>query len=201
MSKKIVIFGIIALVVFGCVLAAGCTTTTNNSVNPASGFISIGTSNGLTALESVTLTLPDVQNNGKKWYSSEREAINAYLKVTSVPTPEPIKNGKLVVPKGAIISASRTSGMKDDYSSSPKFVSTIKLTVNGQDLAWCAASSTAYDTSETEGGDPYKTITLTGANDNGDITMNFTKLGYQTVTSSAAPPANKITKDCTISIS
>jgi len=35
--KKILIIGVIALAVVGCVLAAGCTSTTNNGVNPASG--------------------------------------------------------------------------------------------------------------------------------------------------------------------
>jgi len=35
--KHILLIGAIALVVVGCVLAAGCTSTTNNGVNPASG--------------------------------------------------------------------------------------------------------------------------------------------------------------------
>jgi len=37
--KKILIIGAIALMVVGCVLVAGCTSTTNNGANPESGQV------------------------------------------------------------------------------------------------------------------------------------------------------------------
>jgi len=37
--KHILVAGALVLVVIGCVLAAGCTSTTNNGLNPASGLI------------------------------------------------------------------------------------------------------------------------------------------------------------------
>jgi len=45
--KHLLMIGVIALVVIGCVLAAGCTSTSaNNGTNPASGVIFVGPSGG-----------------------------------------------------------------------------------------------------------------------------------------------------------
>jgi len=58
--KHILMVGAIALVIVGCVLAAGCTSTsTNNGTNPASGLIFVGPSGGNS--DEVKEILGDVQ--------------------------------------------------------------------------------------------------------------------------------------------
>jgi len=76
--KHILVVGVLALIVVGCVLAAGCTSTTNNGVNSASGVV-ISMVEDPDGLYPHMLPFSDQNNpDGKVQPSNASGAIGAY---------------------------------------------------------------------------------------------------------------------------
>ncbi|HJJ39262.1 MAG TPA: type IV pilin N-terminal domain-containing protein [Methanocorpusculum sp.] len=129
-----------------------------------------GSGNG--GIEYLQLTI-----DANTWYKTETDAINAYTGNKSVQTPKAIGAKEIQVKKDAVITVTR-SGATDDYTVSPAIINTIKLSFNGQDVAWAVVNSAAYTGEETTFS-PRDTVSFNGANSN--ITLNFEKTGEETL--------------------
>jgi len=132
-----------------------------------------GSGNG--GIEYLQLTI-----DANTWYKTETDAINAYTGNKSVQTPKAIGAKEIQVKKDAVITVTR-SGAADDYTVSPEIINTIKLSFNGQDVAWAVVNSAAYTAEETTFS-PRDTVSFNGANTN--FTLTFEKTGEETLAAS-----------------